>query len=291
MKLNGRRESKNVDDRRRISGKKVGIGGGIGGIIIVVLMTLMNGGDLSSILQVVGDGVMNNMTQTTETTQHEFTAEEDSLAHFSKQILASLEDVWNAKFKEMNRNYQEPQLVLYTGSVQSACGNGSASMGPFYCGGDQCVYLDLSFFANMQKDLGAKGEFANAYVIAHEVGHHIQQQLGILDKAHEQMASVGKEESNQISVRLELQADFLAGVWGYYENQTFQSISDREIADALKCAEHIGDNYLQQRSRGYVVPESFTHGTSEQRMKWFKLGLTTGNINLGDTFSQPYSQL
>lgn len=291
MKLNGRRESKNVDDRRRISGKKVGIGGGIGAIIIAVLMTWMNGGDLSSILQVVGDGVMNNMTQTTETTQHEFTAEEDSLAHFSKQILASLEDVWNAKFKEMNRNYQEPQLVLYTGSVQSACGNGSASMGPFYCGGDQCVYLDLSFFANMQKDLGAKGEFANAYVIAHEVGHHIQQQLGILDKAHEQMASVGKEESNQISVRLELQADFLAGVWGYYENQTFQSISDREIADALKCAEHIGDNYLQQRSRGYVVPESFTHGTSEQRMKWFKLGLTTGNINLGDTFSQPYSQL
>lgn len=291
MKLNGRRESTNVDDRRMSGGKKAGIGG-IAGIVIAALFTWLSGGDLSSVLQVVGDGVMNNMTQTTQQDgPQEFTAEEDSLARFSRQILASTEDVWNDIFKQMGKTYEMPRLVLYTGSVQSACGNGSASMGPFYCGGDQCVYLDLSFFQSMGKEIGAKGEFSNAYVIAHEVGHHIQQQLGILDQAHAQMASSGKQESNKISIRLELQADFFAGVWGHYENKTFQSISDREIAEALQCANNIGDNYIQQRSQGYVVPESFTHGTSEQRMRWFKLGLTTGNINLGDTFSKSENEL
>ncbi len=290
MKLNGRRESTNVDDRRRMGGgKKAGLG--IGGIIIAALFAWLSGGDLSSVLQVVGDGVFNSMNETSQQGEQEFSAEEDSLALFSRQILASTEDVWNDIFKDMGKQYEMPRLVLYTGSVQSACGNGSASMGPFYCGGDQCVYLDLSFFENMGKEIGAKGEFSNAYVIAHEVGHHVQQQLGILDQVHAQMSSSGKEESNKMSIRLELQADFFAGVWGHYENKTFNSISDCEIAEALKCAHNIGDNYIQQRSQGYVVPESFTHGTSEQRMRWFKLGLTTGNINLGDTFSKRESEL
>ena len=291
MKLNGRRESTNVDDRRMSGGKKAGIGG-IAGIVIAALFAWLSGGDLSTVMQVVGDGVMNNMTQSQAGDgQQEFTPEEDSLAVFSKQILASTEDVWTSVFKKMGKTYEMPRLVLYTGSVQSACGNGSASMGPFYCGGDQCVYLDLSFFQSMGKEIGAKGEFSNAYVIAHEVGHHVQQQLGILDQAHAQMASSGKETSNKISIRLELQADFFAGVWGHYENQTFHSVSDREIAEALQCANNIGDNYIQQRSQGYVIPESFTHGTSEQRMRWFKLGLTTGDISLGDTFSKSEAEL
>ena len=199
--------------------------------------------------------------------------------------------MWSDILKQMGKQYEMPRLVLYTGSVMSACGNGSAAMGPFYCSGDQCVYLDLSFFQTMRKQLGAGGEFANAYVIAHEVGHHIQQQLGILDDAHAQMARSSESESNKISVRLELQADFFAGVWGHYENAKYNSVSDKEIEEAIKCAHNIGDNYLQKQSQGYVVPENFTHGTSEQRMRWFKLGLTTGDIRLGDTFSKSEAEL
>ena len=239
------------------------------------------------------EGVQQQIAQRGEvaTEGREFTAEEDSLAKFSKQILASTEDVWTKRFQEMGQEYECPKMVLYTGSVQTSCGNGSAAMGPFYCGGDQCVYIDLSFFQSMKKEIGATGEFSNAYVIAHEVGHHVQEQLGILGRAHQRMAQLSKEEANKVSVMIELQADFFAGVWGYYENKTFHSVSDREIAEAIKCAQLIGDNYLQQQAQGYVVPESFTHGTSEQRMRWFKLGLTTGNINLGDTFSKNYEDL
>ena len=290
MKLDGRRESTNVDDRRRSSGggKRLALGGGIGGIIIVVIALLM-GQDPSSALQMLGEGMLTDdgSAQTTQT----FTAEEDSLAKFSRQILASTEDVWAEQFQKMGKTYEVPQMVLYTGSVQTSCGNGSAAMGPFYCSGDQCVYLDLSFFSSMQQELGASGEFANAYVIAHEVGHHVQEELGILGRAHAQMTQLSEEEANKISVRIELQADFLAGMWGYYENRTFHSISDREIAEAIQCAHQIGDNYLQEKARGYAVPESFTHGTSEQRMRWFKLGLTTGDINRGDTFSKAESEL
>lgn len=292
MKLNGRRESTNVDDRRRSGGKKAGIGGGIGAIIIAAIFAfIQSGGDLSSVVQTVGSQVVNNMIVGPDGAEHEPTAEEDSLAHFSKQIFASTEDVWSDILKQMGKQYEMPRLVLYTGSVMSACGNGSAAMGPFYCSGDQCVYLDLSFFQTMRKQLGAGGEFANAYVIAHEVGHHIQQQLGILDDAHAQMARSSESESNKISVRLELQADFFAGVWGHYENAKYNSVSDKEIEEAIKCAHNIGDNYLQKQSQGYVVPENFTHGTSEQRMRWFKLGLTTGDIRLGDTFSKSEAEL
>ena len=291
MKLDGRRESTNVDDRRRGGGKKIA-GGGIGAIILAVIIAYFTGGKEGA-FQALTEGVQQQIaTQGQVSTEgREFTEEEDSLAKFSKQILASTEDVWDKIFKQMGKKYEYPQMVLYTGSVQTSCGNGSAAMGPFYCGGDQCVYLDLSFFQSMKKEIGAGGEFANAYVIAHEVGHHVQEQLGFLGKAHQQMAQLSKEEANQISVRLELQADFFAGVWGYYENQTFHSVSDKEIAEAIQTAHNIGDNYLQKQAQGYAIPESFTHGTSEQRMRWFKLGLTTGDINRGDTFSMDYEDL
>ena len=291
MKLNGRRESSNVEDRRGGAGKKIA-GGGIGAIILAVIIGYFTGGKEGA-FQALTDGVQQQIAQRGQvsTEGREFTAEEDSLAKFSKQILASTEDVWTKKFQEMGKEYECPEMVLYTGSVQTSCGNGSAAMGPFYCGGDQCVYIDLSFFMSMKKEIGATGEFSNAYVIAHEVGHHVQEQLGILGRAHQQMSQMSKEAANQISVRLELQADFFAGLWGYHENKTFQSISDKGIAEAIRCASLIGDNYLQQQAQGYVVPESFTHGTSEQRMRWFKLGLTTGDINRGDTFSVRYEDL
>lgn len=292
MKLNGRRESTHVDDRRRGgSGKKVA-GGGIGAIILAVAIAYFTQGKEGA-FRALTDGVQQQiaLNGNVSTEGRKFTQEEDSLAKFSKQILASTEDVWTQIFQQMGKEYNYPEMVLYTGSVQTSCGNGSAAMGPFYCSGDQCVYLDLSFFSSMQEELGASGEFANAYVIAHEVGHHIQDELGILGRAHQQMANMSQEEANKISVRLELQADFFAGVWGYYEDKTFDSVSDKEIAEAIKCAHQIGDNYLQEQARGYAVPESFTHGTSEQRMKWFKLGLTTGDINRGNTFSVPENQL
>ncbi|MBO4397179.1 MAG: neutral zinc metallopeptidase [Bacteroidaceae bacterium] len=291
MKLDGRRESTNVDDRRHGGGRRLALGGGIVGIIIAALITWISGGDMGSVMQVVGDGIQQQITAEGQAGDHEFTAEEDSLAKFSRQILASTEDVWTEQFRQMGKQYNAPKMVLYTGSVQTSCGNGSASMGPFYCGGDQCVYLDLSFFSNMKREIGARGEFANAYVIAHEVGHHIQQELGILGRAHQKMSQLSKAEANEISVRIELQADFFAGLWGHYENKTFNSISDKEIAEAIDCAHKIGDNYLQQKAQGYTVPESFTHGTSEQRMRWFKLGLKTGDINQGDTFSKSKDEL
>lgn len=292
MKLDGRRESTNVDDRRRGGGKKMAFGGGIGAIIIAVIIGYFTGGKEGA-FQALTDGVQQQIAQRGQVTTEggEFSEEEDSLAKFSRQILASTEDVWAKVFQNMGKEYEYPKMVLYTGSVQTSCGNGSAAMGPFYCGGDQCVYLDLSFFSSMQQELGASGEFANAYVIAHEVGHHVQEQLEILGKAHQQMSQLGKADANEISVRLELQADFFAGLWGYYENKTFHSVSDKEIAEAIQCAHQIGDNYLQQQAQGYVVPESFTHGTSEQRMRWFKLGLTTGDMNLCDTFSKNYEDL
>ena len=194
----------------------------------------------------------------------------------------------------MGRTYQNPKMVLYTGSVQTACGQGSASVGPFYCSGDQTLYIDLSFFTTMRKQLGIKNkgdlDFAFAYVIAHEVGHHVEQQLGILQKAHQQMQSTNKTAANQISVRLELLADYYAGVWGHYESETFQSIDENDLEEAIETAKVIGDNYLQERAQGYSSPESFTHGTSAQRMRWLKRGLQTGDMNT-TTFTGSYEDL
>lgn len=290
MKLNGRRESTNVDDRRGISGKTAG-GLGIGGIIIAALIAWATGGDpLTAVMQ----SAQEQMSAGAQTEQREFTAEEQELATFSKQILAGTEDVWTKVFKEqLNSNYPAPTMVLYTGSVQTGCGNGSAQMGPFYCSADQCLYLDLSFFTQMKRgEVGSGGDFAYAYVIAHEVGHHVEYLTGLLEKCHQQMARMNQKDANKVSVRIELLADFYAGVWGYYDNKMFASLEDGDLEEAIKCAEKIGDNYLQEQAQGYSVPESFTHGTSAQRMKWLKLGLQTGNMSLADQIlTLPESQL
>lgn len=282
MKLNGRRESSNVDDRRR-SGLSTAGGVGIGGIIVAALLTWVMGGNPLDAIQQAAEQQMNVSTQTEG--NREFTEEEEELAKFSRQILAGTEDVWTEVFKEMGREYVPPRMVLYTGAVKTACGNGSASMGPFYCSGDQCLYIDLSFFTSMKKQLGADGDFAYAYVIAHEVGHHVEYLLGTLTKAHNQMNRMSQVDANRISVRLELLADFYAGIWAYHDNKMFSSIEDGDIEEAIKCAEVIGDNYLQEKARGYSQPESFTHGTSKQRMKWLKLGLTIGDMSKGNTFA------
>lgn len=285
MDLRGRRESSNVDDRRRLSGKAVG-GMGIGGMIIAGIIVWIMGGDPTSVLQ-----NSQLITNTESASAYEPSAEEEELATFAKQILAGTEDVWTAEFKKMGKTYIPPKLVLFTSSVQSGCGGATSSTGPFYCSADQCVYLDLSFFLNMKKQLGADGDFAYAYVIAHEVGHHVQYLLGTLTEAHQQMNRVSEKERNQISVRLELQADFYAGIWTYHDNKMFGSLEEGDIEEGLNVASKIGDDYLQKKAKGYSVPESFNHGTSAQRVKWLKKGLTTGNINNGDTFSPAYSQL
>ncbi len=283
MKLDGRRESTNVDDRRGLSGgTKAGLG--LGGILIVGLLTLLMGGDLGDVFQAVQqNGGLSADGQQTE--QVAFSQEEQELATFAKRILASTEDVWTAQFARYGLEYQAPTMVLYTNATTSGCGSANASVGPFYCSADQSVYIDLSFFSSMKRQLGAGGDFAYAYVIAHEVGHHVQYLLGTLGKAHQQMSGVSKAEANKISVRLELQADFYAGVWGHDENNRYRSLDDGDIMEAIHCAEVIGDNYLQKKATGTVQPDSFTHGTSEQRMRWLKKGLATGDMRQGDTFS------
>ncbi len=283
MKLTGRRESTNVDDRRGMSAAKMGGIGGIGGIIIALLLTFLSKGNLDLTDIVSNVGMMGNVTEQAEGGR-EFTAEEQELATFSKQILAGTEDVWAEEFKKLGRTYEPPKMVLYTGSVQTGCGNGQSSMGPFYCSADQCLYIDLSFFTSMKQQLGADGDFAYAYVIAHEVGHHVEYLLGTLGKVHQQMSRLNETEANKLSVRLELLADFYAGVWAYHDNEMFGSIEDGDLEEAIRCAQVIGDNYLQEKARGYSQPETFTHGTSKQRMKWLKLGLSTGDIRKGTTF-------
>lgn len=291
MKLDGRRESQHVDDRRGRGGKVAGLAGlGIGGIIIIALMTLMQGGNLGDVFNVVAQQAAGGITeQPAQGT--EFSAEEQELAKFAKQILAGTEDVWTQEFKKMGRTYECPNLVLYTGSTQSGCGMGSASMGPFYCSADQCVYLDLSFFMDMRKTLGADGDFAYAYVIAHEVGHHVQYLLGDLSEAHNKMSQMNEKDANKISIKLELQADFYAGVWAHHDNALFGSLEEGDVDEAINCAQKIGDDYLQKKTRGYAVPETFNHGTSAQRSRWLKRGITTGDVRQGNTFAIPDSQL
>jgi predicted metalloprotease len=283
MRLDGRRESSNVEDRRGMSGgKKAGLG--IGGIIIAMAIAYFTGGNPLEAGMQAAQQSMGQNTEVSEGQQREFTEEEQALAKFSTQILAGTEDVWTKIFKEQGAAYQVPTMVLYTDGTATACGQGSAAMGPFYCSGDQKLYIDLSFFTTMKKQLGADGDFAYAYVIAHEVGHHVEYLTGTLQKVHEQMARLSQAEANKLSVRLELLADFYAGVWAHHDNKMFRSLEDGDIEEAINCAEVIGDDYLQKKARGYAVPESFNHGTSKQRMKWFKLGLETGDISKGTTF-------
>ena len=283
MNLEGRRESKNVDDRREKKKKTAGLG--IGGLLIAGIIYLFTGTNVAPLVQQMG-----GRTETVDT-EYVATAEEQELAKFASQILAGTEDVWTAEFKKMGRTYKPPKLVLFKGAVQSGCGNATSSTGPFYCSADQCVYLDLEFFSSMYQQLGADGDFAYAYVIAHEVGHHVQYLLGTLEEAHQQMSRLSKAEANKISVRLELQADYYAGVWAYHDNKMFNSLEDGDIEEGLHVASVIGDDYLQKKAQGYTVPESFNHGTSAQRSKWLKKGLSTGSVAGGDTFSPSYSNL
>ena len=225
------------------------------------------------------------------TSTRQFSAEEQQLAEFTSVILADTEDTWQQIFAQSGQDYPEPKLVLFSGQTRSACGLGDAAMGPFYCPGDRKVYIDLSFYKDLQTRHGAPGDFAQAYVIAHEVGHHIQTVLGISSKLHAQKQRVSKQQANQLSVRQELQADCLAGVWGHHADRAKNMLEQGDLQEALVAAAAIGDDRLQKQGRGYVTPESFTHGSSEQRIRWFKRGMQTGKYDACDTYSQPYSQL
>ena len=283
MKLDGRRVSGNVRDIRGKGGKAAGIG--IGGVIVIGLITLLMGGNPLEVLNMVStvDGYTETYTPS---------AEEEELATFAKQILAGTEDVWTDIFKQMGLRYEPPTLVLFSGSVQSGCGGATASTGPFYCSADKSVYLDLSFFTSMKKEFGTAGDFAYAYVIAHEVGHHVQNLLGTLRQAHTAMSQASSQaESNKISVRLELQADFYAGVWAHHDNEMFNSLEPGDIEEGIAIASRIGDDYLQKQARGYAVPDSFNHGTSAQRVRWLKRGFEKGDPEYGDTFSPDYNRL
>ena len=293
--------SDNISDRR---GERMNMGGG--GMGLLRLLAILPGGIKTKLvgLAVVAAVVLATQgtsglsgllgvssSPQTEQTQYQGTPEEQELYKFSAQILAGTEDVWTELFKRMGKRYIPPKMVIYKDAVQSGCGNATSSTGPFYCSADQTVYIDLSFFMNMKRQIGADGDFAYAYVIAHEVGHHVQYLLGDLDRMHEQMASLSEKESNRLSVRLELQADFYAGIWAYHDNRIFNSLEDGDIDEGLEAARKIGDDYLQKKARGYTVPDSFNHGTSAQRSRWLKLGAHTGDLSLGDTFSPEYGSL
>lgn len=278
MLWKGRRESTNVDDRRGLSGGGLAVGGGIVGVIVLLLNFFLGGGDVSQLPQQL------NPSAATEQMSAEEKALDDERAGFVKVVLADTEDVWNKLMEEAGRQYQEPTLVLFRNQVQSACGMAGSASGPFYCPGDQQVYIDLSFYEDMQNKLNAPGDFAMAYVIAHEVGHHIQYLMGTTAKMERLRRQVSEEEYNKYSVMLELQADFLAGVWAHHAQRMKNILDNNDLEEALNAANAIGDDRLQQRSQGYVVPESFTHGTSQQRMYWFKKGFETGDITKGNTF-------
>ena len=270
-------------------GAKAGIGG-IGAIIVAALFAWMSGGDpLSAGLQ----AAQQQMSAKTETVDEQnFTEEEQQLATECKQILASTEDVWSKVFQELGRTYEPPTLVLFTNQVNSACGSASAAVGPFYCSGDQKLYIDLSFFTQMKRQLGVEGNtFAYAYVIAHEIGHHVEYSLGILGKAHQAMSQTDKVSANQISVRLELLADYYAGVWAHYEDTMNHSMEYGDLEKGLELAKAIGDDWLQKKAQGRATPESFTHGTSEQRKRWLRRGFETGDMQTSTFSIQNYNDL
>jgi predicted metalloprotease len=280
MRWQGRRTSDNVEDRRGIGGKGLAVGGGLGGLVIVVLYFLLGGNpsDITQNLQV--DDTTSSGTASATLSEHD-----KEMGQFVSTILASIEDVWRARFQAMEQTYVEPKLVLYSGQIESACGYAGASSGPFYCPGDSKVYIDLSFLEDMQRQLGAQGDFAMAYVIAHEVGHHVQNLLGINDQVEKLRGRMTEKQYNQVSVRMELQADFLAGVWAHYANLEKDFLEAGDIEEGINAAGAVGDDRIMKRSQGYIVPDAFTHGTSEQRARWFKKGLETGDIRQGDTFN------
>jgi len=281
MRLDSERESSNVDGRRGLSrGGGIAIGGGLIGVVFLVIK-LLSGGDVSQ------DDIQQQLQGKQQQMTPEEQAKDDERAKFVKRVLALTEDVWDSMFAANGRQYVKPRLVLFRNSVESACGMASAASGPFYCPGDQEVYIDLSFYEELENRFQAPGDFAEAYVIAHEIGHHVQKLLGISDKMDRLRQQVSEGEYNKYSVMLELQADFFAGVWANHAQQMKNILDPGDIDEALNAANAIGDDRLQKQTQGYVVPESFTHGTSKQRMYWFKKGFDSGDMNQGDTFSDP----
>lgn len=289
--MTGRRRSGNIVDRRSIgTGGKLGIGGGIVGVIIVVAITLFSGGGIGDVLgNIMGSGALSPQYASQS---YEPTAEDERLAVFASQVLAGTEDVWTREFKRQGwGEYECPKMVVYSGAVNSGCGHATSQVGPFYCSADETVYIDLDFFKDMERNIGAGGDFAYAYVIAHEVGHHVQHLLGTLDKAHRAMSGMSERESNRTSVRLELQADFYAGVWANRDNALFGSLEPGDAERAIAAASKIGDDYLQRKAYGREMPDSFNHGRSSQRVAWLKKGLATGDPAQGDTFTPAYDEL
>ena len=277
------------------SGAKAGIGGGIGAIIIGIIMSFLGGGGNGGGIN-VGE-ILGQLTQGAQQTESvdpaSFSEEEQQLAKECRQILASTEEVWTKVFKDNGYGvYKAPTLVLFTNSVQSACGNATAAVGPFYCSGDQKLYIDLSFFTEMKRQLGVEGNtFAYAYVIAHEIGHHVENMLGSLSKAHQDMSRTNKTKANQISVRLELLADYYAGVWAHYENEMYHSLEYGDMEKGLELAQAIGDDWLQKQAQGYTSPEAFTHGTSAQRKRWLKKGFESGDMRISTFNVSNYNDL
>ena len=278
MLWQGRRESENVEDVRGSGGRRIAVGGGIGGVIVVVLYLLL-GGDPMALLD------SQQEAQLSQPGQIDNQAPRDDASKFVAVVLADTEDAWHKLFRQMGRQYEEPKLVLFTDQTRSGCGFASGASGPFYCPEDRRVYIDLGFYRLLQERLGAGGDFAQAYVIAHEVGHHVQNLLGISDHVQAARGRVSESEYNRLSVRLELQADFLAGVWARYADRVKRVVEAGDIEEAMRAASAVGDDRLQRRSRGYVVPDSFTHGSSEQRVRWFRRGYETGDLSQGDTFN------
>lgn len=282
MRWRGQRESDNVEDRRGISPGGIAVGGGIG-TILLVLVVMALGGDPSALLNQT-----QTQTQPGQTSDKPYVSQnpqEEERKHFVATVLASTEDVWRNQFKAMGKTYREPTLVLFSGQVSSACGMAGAAMGPFYCPGDSKLYIDLSFYDELKDRFGAPGDFAQAYVVAHEVGHHVQNLLGISEQVNQLRSRLSEKEFNKMSVRMELQADFFAGVWAHHAQRMENLLDERDIEDGLRAASAIGDDTLQRQSQGHVVPDAFTHGTSAQRVRWFRKGWDTGDINQGDTFN------
>jgi len=279
MLWRGQRESDNVEDERRSGGGRLAVGGGIGGVILVVAYLLL-GGDPKALV----DSQQQQPSQLSPR-QVDPSAPRDEASKFVAVVLADTEDAWRDIFKQMGRQYEEPKLVLFTGQTRSGCGSASAASGPFYCPEDRRVYIDLAFYQMLRDRFGAPGDFAQAYVIAHEVGHHVQKLLGISDKMEAARGRVSETEYNRLSVRLELQADFFAGVWARHADRVKHVVEAGDIDEAMRAATAVGDDNLQRQSRGSVVPDSFTHGTSAQRTRWFRKGYDTGDLRQGDTFT------
>jgi len=279
MRWQGRRQSSNVEDRRRMStSKKVGLGGGIG-TLIIALIVLFLGGDPSQLLYILQDG--GGQSTVIQDESYAPTQQQDEMASFVSVVLADTEDIWNSIFNQNGQNYREPKLVLFRSAVESACGYAQSATGPFYCPGDEKVYIDLDFLDQLQRKLGAEGDFAVAYIIAHEIGHHVQNLTGTLQKFQQAKQGVSQKKANALEVKVELQADFYAGIWAHYAQKTKNILEEGDIEEAMNAAQAVGDDRLQKQGQGYVVPDSFTHGTSEQRMKSFQKGFKSGDLSIG----------